>query len=58
MIIREKPSNIENYIAIEDSELNNYLQQKSFIPLYIYNNNIYFAKSKEIIKVVEKWKRL
>lgn len=56
MIIRAKPTNIENYFSTNDSRLSEYLQFHSFVPLFIYEKVIYFKKSEELKKVVDEWK--
>lgn len=47
MLLRQKPSSLENYYIL-NNEKSQYLQQLGFSPLYFYDGNYYYRKSKEI----------
>ena len=48
MIIRNTPTDIENYTIITDGDVILKLQELEFYPKYIDNNGVYFEKSTEL----------
>ena len=48
MIIRDTPTNLEDFVLIQDSEIALKLQEQEFYPKYIDNDGLYFAKSTEL----------
>lgn len=52
-MILGKPNKIENYIMV-NSEKSKQLHLLGFIPLYRDKDNIYYLKTDELEKVVEK----
>ena len=53
MIIRETPKNKDKYIAVS-SDISNVLHLMGFTPKYIDEEYIYYVKSEEILKIMEK----
>ena len=54
MIIRSTPTNVEGFILVTNSDTAFKLQEMEFYPMYIDNDGLYFAKSDELIKVLNK----
>lgn len=54
MIIRETPKDIENYTIISDSDIILKLQELEFYPKYIDQVGVYFEKSIELDKALNK----
>ena len=52
MVIYGKPKNKLDYICV-NSELSKYLHGIGFQPVYRWQGEIYYAKSKEILKTIE-----
>ena len=53
MIIRDTPSDLDNFIAVE-GELAFKLQQKGFTPLYMDEEVLYFKKTSKLLKFLKK----
>lgn len=53
MIIRGTPTNLDDYILIDD-KLELILNNNDFYPKYIDENGLYFLKSKELIEFMER----
>lgn len=55
-MILSKPKNLEDFICVysEDAIL---LEENGFIPIYrsLLEDSIYFAKTEDLVKVVELW---
>lgn len=53
MIIRQTPKNLQNYIGV-DSETSLFLTLKGFYPKYMDFDYIYYVKTDELQKYIEK----
>lgn len=53
MIIRNTPTNLDGYIAV-DNKTSNILHQNGFYPKYIDDSFIYYVRSDKIIKFMMK----
>lgn len=50
------PKNDKDFFEA-NPEQSKFLHKLGFVPIYRYNNNIYFLRTDELEKVVEKWKK-
>ena len=54
MIIRNTPTDIENYTVIKDGDIILKLQELEFYPKYIDSDGVYFEKSTELDMTLNK----
>lgn len=53
-MILGKPQNLEDFYEA-DLEKSKFLHELGFIPVYRFENSLYFIKTEILKKVVEKW---
>lgn len=53
-MILGKPQNLEDFYEA-DLEKSKFLHELGFIPVYRFENSLYFIKTETLKKVVEKW---
>ena len=56
MIIRQTPTDLNNYVLIEDTDVALRLQEQEFYPKYMDSKGLYFVKSIDLDVTLNKIK--
>jgi hypothetical protein len=57
MIILHEPKNKSRYMAVDNCQLNLWLQNHGFHPRYMYDKKLYYERDEKLIIYVSYWEK-